>query len=90
MVITERTQLAGCVGQVVTLRGMVTRTKIPTILGVDVDAGFADQLGEATGTLAQYTVAPQLPGEPIRAQRSPGTYYALHDGAGLAKARPIK
>ncbi|MEJ7600469.1 MAG: hypothetical protein WKG01_21350 [Kofleriaceae bacterium] len=88
-VITDRGALASCVGKRVTLRGTISRTKSPGILGVDVDAPYAlaDQLGEATGTLESYTIEPQPPGELVRASKGPGTYYALRDGVGLAKAR---
>jgi hypothetical protein len=93
--LTDRSQLAGCVGKRVTLRGVVSRSKIPSILGVDVDAEYelSDRLGEATGTLATYMIFEQDPNDQIvRASKSPGTYYALHalDGNGLAKAKPAE
>lgn len=90
MQITDRAQLAGCVGQRVTVRGTVTRTKQPTILGVDVDAEYAlsDRTATATGVLRRYTIEPPDP-DATEASRGPGTYYALRDPSGLelAKAR---
>ena len=91
-VLTDQSQLAACVGKRVTIRGPVSRSKIPSILGVDVAADYAlsDQLGEATGTLATYTIEPQPPGELVHASKGPGTYYILHDGEAIAKARPAR
>lgn len=88
--VTDREQLAACVGKTVTLRGVVSRSKIPSILGVDVDAAYSlsDQVGVATGTLGTYTIRERGPDEPIVASKGPGTYYSLAalDGNGLAKA----
>jgi hypothetical protein len=88
--LTDRSQLAACVGKRVTLRGVVSRSKIPSILGVDVDAAYAlsDRLGVATGTLTTYTIPEREPGELVMASKGPGTYYSLTalDGNGLAKA----
>ena len=89
--LTEKSQLAACVGKRVTLRGVVSRTKIPSILGVDVDAAYelSDRVGVATGTLATYTIPEPDPNDPIvMASKGPGTYYSLTalDGNGLAKA----
>ena len=88
-VITDRRELAARVGERVTLRGPISRTRSPGILGVDIDAddALADQLGEATGTLETYTIEPQPPDEPVGASRGPGTYYRLQEGGRLAKAR---
>ncbi len=91
-VIEREQDVAACVGKTVTLRGVVSRTKIPAILGVDVaESGLADQLAEATGVLATYTV-PEDHEELPSAHKGPGTYYALHDpsGQGLATPRAIK
>lgn len=89
--LTERSQLAACVGKRVTLRGVVSRTKIPSILGVDVDADYelSERVGVATGTLTTYTLPEPDPDDPlVAASKGPGTYYALTalDGNGLAKA----
>ena len=88
--VTDRARLAACVGKTVTLRGVVSRTKVPSILGVDVDADYelSDRVGVATGKLATYTIRERGPDEPIVASKGPGTYYALTalDGNGLAKA----
>jgi hypothetical protein len=93
-VVLQADQVARCVGKTVTLRGLVTRTKIPTILGVDVDADYAlsDQVAEATGLLVTYSVEAPRPGEPIVQSRGPGTYYRLTtaDGVGLVRAKLVK
>jgi hypothetical protein len=90
-VIERAADIPACVGKTITIRGPVTRTKQPTILGVDVDAAYelSDQLGEATGLLETYTIEERKPGEPIVASRGPGTYYALRDpsGVGLVRAK---
>src|SRR5687767_11610240 len=59
-VLTDPAQLDAHVGQVVTLRGVVSRTKVPTLLGVDVDdSELADQPAEATGRLEREVVTQQ-------------------------------
>src|SRR4051812_7173011 len=56
-VIEREQDVAACLGKTVTLRGVVSRTKIPSILGVDVaEANLGDKLAEATGVLATYTI----------------------------------
>src|SRR4051794_18135778 len=83
--------VAACAGKTVTLRGVVSRTKIPTLLGVDIGDGesLADQPAEATGVLESYT-EPEQPADGLqRAGRGPGTYWRLRGDDGLAKARPL-
>jgi hypothetical protein len=95
--ITDRSQLRDHLDQLVTLRGELTRTKIPTILGVDVDEGTATPgaLAEATGVLRGDRVTQEEIDERIRqsgqfAHRGAGTFYKLvrPSGGGLAAARP--
>jgi len=59
VIITDRSQLDSHVGKIVTIRGQVTNTKFPTILGVDVSSNSPDlrgQFAEATGLLKKSTV----------------------------------
>ncbi len=76
--------LAPHVGAIVTLRGVVTQTKIPTLCGVDVaDCALTGPV-EATGRLESSTVtAAELSALIARvgqvAHRGPGTTYRLVD-----------
>jgi hypothetical protein len=83
-VLTSRDQLGMHVDQTVTLRGVVTNTRIPTILGVDVQSNDPDlrgQLAEATGVLQRWVVMPDSLAELQRngpvANRGTGTFYRL-------------
>lgn len=83
------------VGEVITLEGVVERSKQPTLLGVDVnefDSEGHDARGKrcrATGRLEKHELV--VDDGPISAHRSPGTYWALvrTDGDGLAVPVPI-
>jgi hypothetical protein len=86
IVITRTEELSGAVGRVVTLRGVVANTKIPTLVGVDIDSETPDLRGRpatATGVLERWTVtqeeldrrAVELGGQV--ASRSAGTIYRL-------------
>jgi hypothetical protein len=87
-VITREDQLDAHVGELVTVRGTVTDTKWPTILGVDVASGDPDlrgRQGEATGMLERYVVTQEEldaltaeMGGPFQ-NRGPGTFYRLRD-----------
>lgn len=92
--VTRADQVPKCVGKQITLRGVVSRTKQPSILGVDVEADYAlsDQLGEATGLLVTYTVEAQTPDKPLIQSKGPGTYYRLTtaDGIGTVTAKAAK
>lgn len=90
-VVIEREQdLAGCVGKTVTVRGVVSRTKIPAILGVEVsESDLADQIAEATGVLATYTIPEDIDRDGMHsAHKGPGTYYTLRDPSGQGLATP--
>ena len=87
VVITNANQLDSHVGQVVTLRGQVTNTKTPTILGVYVSSNSPDlrgQLAEATGLLEKRTVTQEAINNadaiagPIQ-NDGPGIKYRLFD-----------
>jgi hypothetical protein len=90
--ITNASQREAAVGKLVTVVGVQTRTKIPTVVGIDIDGDYAlsDREVRATGRLERYVIAPPSPEEPIMATRSPGTYYSLIDPATgvLAKTSP--
>jgi hypothetical protein len=92
MIIDDESELAAHIGELVTLRGVVARTKIPELLGVEVgDSNLADQLAEATGVLARHTIESPAPGAPIAASKGPGTYLSLRDAAGrLATPRAAR
>ena len=88
-VITDAAQLADHVGEVVTLRGVQTRTKIPTVCGVDVDGdgALSDQAVTATGRLEQEVVAP-ADVDPTEQSRGAGTFYRLVDVTSGALVHP--
>lgn len=83
ILVTRAEQVKDAVGQLVTLQGEVGNSKIPTILGVDVESFDPDLRGQqatATGILRQWTVTrEQLDKEKgvVSAGRGPGTYYRL-------------
>lgn len=89
--ITSLDQLDDAVGQRVTIVGVQTRTKIPTVLGVDIDGEYelSDARVTATGVLERYVVEPRPPDAPAIAWRGPGTFYRLvAPEGGLAKTAP--
>ncbi|MCY1071218.1 hypothetical protein OV090_41130 [Nannocystis sp. RBIL2] len=79
-VITDRSQPAAAVGKTVTIIGPQTRTKQPTVHGVDVDGDYAlsDRTVIVRGVLRE-TVVTEV--DPTVAGRGPGTYYAVVDPA---------
>ncbi|MBX2852689.1 MAG: hypothetical protein KTR15_13210 [Phycisphaeraceae bacterium] len=73
------------VGQVITIRGTLERSKIPRVNGVLISEGhipsddlFNHQV-ECTGQLHRFVIYPQDPDGPFIAQLSPGVYYELVD-----------
>lgn len=94
-VITDARDVDGAVGTLVTLHGPLARTRIATILGVDVGEGSADpgHPAEATGWLERDVVA-RAELDALIAERGPvahrgaGTFHRLiaPEGAGLAPA----
>jgi|GEM_PF-2849177 len=94
VVLTSRDQLDAHVGQLVTLRGEVSNTKIPEILGVDVQSNHPDlrgQYAEATGVLHRYVVTPDEIEAANFANRGAGVFYRLKDpdSAYEASVRPV-
>jgi len=88
------------IGLLVTLRGVVSESKIPTLLGVDILSDNPDLRGkpaEATGLLEKSTVTQeQLDREQLRrgtvSTRGPGTYYRLVDpnSGWTVQVQPLK
>lgn len=84
-VITRPSQRDTHVGRLVTLRGVVANTKIPTLVGVDVASDAPDLRGkpaEATGILRRRVVTRAQLEERLKkagmfAHRGPGTFYRL-------------
>ena len=98
-VLTDASGLDALVGKVVTLRGAAVASKMPTLLGVDInlaDDSPQDVVMEATGILEREVVTQaEIDERTARsgyyAHRGPGTFYRLRavDSAGLATARAI-
>jgi len=96
-VITSADQLDSFVGEIVTIRGPVSDSKVPTILGVDIasdDPDLRGQQAQATGILHRRVVTQEAIDERIAAEgqfahRGPGTFYWLAgaDDPGLAPAK---
>ena len=100
ILITETVQVEDAVGKLVTLRGEYVASKIPGLLGVDVDGhdlGPEVKNATATGVLRKSVVTKEELEETSRkfghpfANRGPGTFYHLVDPATqrIAKARPL-
>ena len=93
-VLTSVQEIDRRVGEVVTLRGEVSNTKVPTLLGVDVESVHPDLRGkeaEATGVLYREAVtAESLSHQGKAPHRGPGVFYFLRalDSEGLAQVRP--
>ena len=88
-VVTNQSDLDLYVGKVITIRGKVTNTKIPTIIGIDVRSDASDlrgDIGEATGMPHKWTVTKERLEQTIKEKgmfpnRGPGTYYRLKEVA---------
>ena len=82
VVLTDYAELDAHVGELVTVRGEVSSSKIPTILGVDVqsfDPDLRGQQAEATGFLQRRVVTPESLERVDFASRGPGVFYRLKD-----------
>jgi hypothetical protein len=82
---------AALVGKRVTLRGVLTRTKQPTVCGFDVDSsdGLSDREVIVTGVVGQAVVPARPSGGEVMATRGPGTYYRLDSPDGGRLAKPV-
>jgi hypothetical protein len=94
--VTEADQVPSLVGKLVTLVGEQTRTKQPTVLGVDVDGDYSlsDETVQVTGILRRTVVERDpnegaAPGEMV-ASRGAGTYYSIVDPETGTLAKPVK
>jgi len=100
LIITHPNDLGSAIGLLVTLRGVVSESKIPTLLGVDVTSDEPDlrgKPGEATGLLEMSTVTQEeLDREQLRRgtlpTRGPGSYYRLVDpnSGWTVQVQPLK
>jgi hypothetical protein len=74
-VLNNQSQVEACVGKTITIRGKVSGTPRPSIIGVDVDASpdLFEKWGHAMGTLEKN-----------------GATFVLKDAGALAKAHPTK
>ena len=77
-VITHHDQLEAAVGQEVTIVGLQSRTKQPTVCGADVDGDYALSDREVTvrGILHRLVTTDV---DPMTANRGPGTFYSVVD-----------
>lgn len=96
VLLTREEQRESAVGHSVTLQGIVSHAKIPTLVGVEIDAGdLRGMPAVATGWLRKHVVTQEdLDREEkqrggVFAHRGPGTFYFLADADGrLARAAP--
>ena len=80
-IIESSEQLDKYVGKSITIKGAVTNTKIPTIMGIDIlsdNPNLRGKLGVATGIL-QKTVLTEDEIDKYAANRGAGTFYKLLD-----------
>ena len=81
VVVANEEELGDYLGQLITIKGEVSNTKIPQILGVDVASDDPDLRGEiaiATGTLEKWVVTEDEVDNTV-ANRGAGTFYRLTD-----------
>ena len=91
VVITRESQREAAVGRRVTIRGVLTRTKIPTVCGIDVGDAYelSDRNVVVNGVLQRTVVPPRDPSAPEAASRGPGTFYLVVDPATGRIAKPV-
>jgi hypothetical protein len=89
VLLTREEQRESSVGHAVTLQGVVSQSKIATLVGVEVDAGdLRGKPAVATGWLRKHVVTQEdLDREEkkrggVFAHPGPGTYYYLADADG--------
>lgn len=92
--LTESTDLDQYVGRVIAIRGQVSNTKIPTILGIDVvcrDDNLRGKDAYAVGILTKWTMTKEQLSKSFElygphATRGPGTSYVLYHSLGGTEA----
>jgi len=91
VVITRESQREAAVGRRVTIRGVLTRTKIPTVCGIDVGDAYelSDRNVVVKGVLQRTVELPRDPSAPQVASRGPGTFYRVVDPATGRTAKPV-
>lgn len=87
LVISDESQLEAAVDRQVTIVGVQTRAKIPTVCGVDVDGpySFSDKKVVVRGVLRR-TIVTRI--NPMVANRGTGTFYSVVDPATGKLAAP--
>ncbi|MFK7747334.1 MAG: hypothetical protein AB8B65_02980 [Kordia sp.] len=90
IMLTSKADLEAYVGQKITIIGKISNTKIPQILGIDIDYTgdtHTPKTGKATGILVK-TIVPKDTSGIQKASRGAGTFYHLKslDGDFTAKA----
>lgn len=88
--LTKGTDLDRYVGRVIAIRGELSQTKIPTILGIDVvcpDDKLRGKEAYAVGILTKWTTTQEQLNEAFHvagpfATRGPGTSYVLYESLG--------
>jgi hypothetical protein len=81
ILITDSSDLEKYVNRIITIRGLVVNSKIPTIIGVDVSSDNPDlrgEVAEATGVLIKLVVSNEEV-DKTSANRGPGVFYKLRD-----------
>ncbi|MBI3206646.1 MAG: hypothetical protein HYZ29_34235 [Myxococcales bacterium] len=92
IVITDAAKVDGAVGALVTLVGVQTRTKWPTVLGADVDGDYAmsDKRVRVTGRIEKHLQAgpPMVDGAYVQGRAAGSTSYRIVDPKTGALAKP--
>jgi hypothetical protein len=86
--ITDAGQREAAAGKPVRIIGVQTRTKVPTVCGVDVDGDYelSDKMVMVTGRLEKRVVDSV---DPHTANRGTGTFYSVIDETTGRLARPV-
>jgi len=80
-IVMDESELPNYIEKLITIKGEVSNTKIPQILGVDIVSDDPDLRGKkamATGILESWTVKEEDI-DPYSANRGAGTFYRLKD-----------
>jgi hypothetical protein len=80
-VIADKSDLDAYIGKIITIKGIVSNTKIPSIIGVDISSDDPDLRGKAakaTGILIKWTVKAEDV-DKYSQNRGSGTFYRLKE-----------